>query len=373
MQGQGSSGSKKTHNGKEYDFVFDIDIEEGKPPLKLPYNIGQDEWAVARKFLEDNELPMTYLEQVANWINQNTQGAKLGSQAPPSQAPASDPWGSDKRYRPGDAGSSGPRKLPQRNYLPMVAGKPQDAVARLVGLGEPEAAEMKKLGEQLQNNPTDPQPQQDQVHVLLKAIGGNNKSRVPAVALLALCAVSPAFIQITSSGNNTIIEQLAAAGVFELRQESPNNAVQAIRVLANLLVSDPGRLIADGSFDKSLQLARNFAAAPESAGQAKALAALYLNYAVLLTSGAPSQESASRESRAEILIVDIATLLENSDDNDTVLRSLYALGTLLTLGDNFRNSMKGGLAGTLTFVTQRPSGQQPAAKEMIAEIRDEMR
>ena len=24
---------------KEYDYVFEVDIEEGKPPLKLPFNV----------------------------------------------------------------------------------------------------------------------------------------------------------------------------------------------------------------------------------------------------------------------------------------------------------------------------------------------
>lgn len=32
------SGRKQLHNGKEYDYVFDIDIGDGIPPLKLPYN-----------------------------------------------------------------------------------------------------------------------------------------------------------------------------------------------------------------------------------------------------------------------------------------------------------------------------------------------
>jgi phospholipase A-2-activating protein len=28
--------------GREYDFVFDVDIQEGAPPLKLPYNANGD-------------------------------------------------------------------------------------------------------------------------------------------------------------------------------------------------------------------------------------------------------------------------------------------------------------------------------------------
>lgn len=34
------SGRKQLHDGKEYDYVFDVDIQEGAPPLKLPYNIS---------------------------------------------------------------------------------------------------------------------------------------------------------------------------------------------------------------------------------------------------------------------------------------------------------------------------------------------
>lgn len=95
----GSGGRKVSYNGKDYDYVFDVDIEEGKPPLKLPYNVNQNHYEVARKFIEDNELPLTYLDQVANFIIQNTQGATLGQ----SNAQGADPWGSESRYRPGDS------------------------------------------------------------------------------------------------------------------------------------------------------------------------------------------------------------------------------------------------------------------------------
>ena len=32
------SGRKQLYEGKEYDYVFDVDIQDGAPPLKLPYN-----------------------------------------------------------------------------------------------------------------------------------------------------------------------------------------------------------------------------------------------------------------------------------------------------------------------------------------------
>ena len=30
---------KQLHEGQEYDYVFDVDIGEGMPALKLPYNV----------------------------------------------------------------------------------------------------------------------------------------------------------------------------------------------------------------------------------------------------------------------------------------------------------------------------------------------
>ena len=31
-------GRKQLYNGKEYEYIFDVDIGDGVPPLKLPYN-----------------------------------------------------------------------------------------------------------------------------------------------------------------------------------------------------------------------------------------------------------------------------------------------------------------------------------------------
>jgi phospholipase A-2-activating protein len=52
----GSSGKKVDYLGKEYDYVFDIDIEDGKDYLKLPYNPSQNPYEAASKFITDNEL-----------------------------------------------------------------------------------------------------------------------------------------------------------------------------------------------------------------------------------------------------------------------------------------------------------------------------
>lgn len=49
--------------------MFSVDVEDGKPPLKLPYNNGDDPYKAAQEFLTKNDLPSAYLEQVGNLIN----------------------------------------------------------------------------------------------------------------------------------------------------------------------------------------------------------------------------------------------------------------------------------------------------------------
>jgi len=50
----------KTHGGQEWDYVFDVDAEEGAPPRKLPANRGEDPYAVADRFLIQEGLPVSY-------------------------------------------------------------------------------------------------------------------------------------------------------------------------------------------------------------------------------------------------------------------------------------------------------------------------
>ncbi|KXS99498.1 hypothetical protein AC578_3760 [Pseudocercospora eumusae] len=398
VEGQGTGASKKVHNGQEYDFVFDIDIEEGKPPLKLPYNLTESAWDAARKFLEKNELPMSYYEQVANWISDNTKGARIGqdsarSSQPPNQA--QDPWGTERRYRPGDVGSSsvsGQRKIPQKTFIDIIEGNPANAINIIAqktdelsksgdltseqALQPEEVAALKALPTQLQNK-QDPHPTEAQISALLKVASlWPQKSRVPAVGVLALLAVSPSFVSTTSAGNGTIVDTLESAGLLAPGQQTANNVVHAIRLLVNLFKSDAGRLIADGSFDTVIKLVKPFHSQPESVAQVKALASLYLNYAVLLSSGA-GNEGAMREARARTLITEIAMLLEcespHAADPDSFFRTLAALGTLLSIGGSFRDSLKGGIAGSLQFAAMKPAAQQQDTKELIQEIRDELR
>ncbi|TCD70923.1 hypothetical protein EIP91_000829 [Steccherinum ochraceum] len=89
------SGRKQLYQGREYDYVFDVDVQEGVPPLKLPYNASDNPYAAAQKFLESNDLPLTYLDEVVKFIEKNTAGVSLGS----GSNDYSDPFTGASRYQ----------------------------------------------------------------------------------------------------------------------------------------------------------------------------------------------------------------------------------------------------------------------------------
>lgn len=90
---------KQLYEGKEYDYVFDVDIQDGVPPLKLPYNVTDNPFSVAQQFLAKNDLPPSYLDQVVGFIEQNTKGVQLGTGGDDYV----DPFTGASRYR-GSAG-----------------------------------------------------------------------------------------------------------------------------------------------------------------------------------------------------------------------------------------------------------------------------
>ncbi|XP_030555223.1 phospholipase A-2-activating protein [Drosophila novamexicana] len=100
---QANSG-KKLHEGKEYDYVFNVDISDTEPPIKLPYNRGEDPWQAAQQFIHRNNLPQAYLDQVANFIVKNSENAP--AVVTQTTTGYQDPFTGGSRYVPGSSNSS---------------------------------------------------------------------------------------------------------------------------------------------------------------------------------------------------------------------------------------------------------------------------
>lgn len=101
--GSQQQSGKKLFEGKEYDYVFSVDISDTGAPLKLPYNCSEEPWLVAQKFLHTHELPQSYLEQVANFIIKNSESQNPSSQPAGGQSAYADPFTGEGRYIPGSS------------------------------------------------------------------------------------------------------------------------------------------------------------------------------------------------------------------------------------------------------------------------------
>jgi len=378
----GSSGRKISHEGKEYDYVFDVDIEDGKPPLKLPYNVSQNPYEVAQKFCATNKLPLTYLDQVTNFIVQNTQGQTLGQPTAPA-AQGDDPWGSGSRYRPGDAGATAPQPpapkpkiLPQTEYLDIFAAN-HKAIAKK--LQEFNQALVNEGNKGLSLNPQDIEELNAAVSLMEK---GNVKQvdsavidsivkaatewppekRLPALDLLRLLfAAEESAAYLTT--HSMILQRLGKSGVFEAT--SPlNNTMMATRALSNLFTTEIGRAIASEEFDDIHSFVTPFLSSTNR-NLIIAVTTLFINYSVLLT-------GENNADRVLSLLDSLCKVLTSVTDSEAVYRALVAAGTLLCLGSDFCEAGRDILNLGAAVSSAENRVKEPRVRNVAAEIREKL-
>lgn len=388
----GSSGKKTSYAGRDYDYVFDVDIEDGKPPLKLPYNSSQSPYEAATTFIADNELPVTYLEQVANFIVTNTQGATIGQA---SQEPSgADPWGSGA-YRPGQtapipapsqSSSSRPKVLPQTTYLSIksanlrtVRKKIEELNQQLIQEGSKKLsldkglladleAMIEPLEQSLSSTPSSHSALTTGIPLVFYILTSWPPShRLPALDLLRLlAAATPVLAEYRTSSSTNVIDVLATSGFDDKDRE--NNIMLSVRACGNLFATTSGRNLADKDYDKIHELVKGSSGGTTNRNLTIAVATLYLNYAILLTSSSQSSLPSSID-RGLILLDDLISLVSTAKDSEAAYRGLVAVGTLLGLGEEVLEAAKEvyDLAGALRKVEF--AVKDPRIKGIVGEIR----
>ena len=388
----GSSGKKTTYKGKEYDFVFDVDIEDGKPPLKLPYNLSQNHYEAATKFLQDNELPMSYLEEVAKFITTNTQGAALGQPTGPS---AADPWGSENRYQPGESNApapsmgSRPKALPQTKYLSIKSANLKQIISKINNLNEQLIDEGSKsialdskqlsaletaitpLGEALTKDTQINSFSHDAIEIVLTMIINWPPSHfLPALDLARLlAAATPALAAYRGEGGENVVEVLRSSGALA-DADRPNNVMLGVRTFSNLFETDKGRDMAENEFTQIYPLVKDIPAASYSnRNLAIAIATLLLNYSVLVTAASHSHLPSSSD-RALELLDSLCCVLNNATDSEVNYRALVGIGTLMSLGEEVAMAAKEVYDLEAKLKKVEGSLKEPRIRNVIAEIKD---
>ncbi|KAH0728593.1 hypothetical protein KY285_004251 [Solanum tuberosum] len=96
VDGPDDGMSRPLLDGIQYDHVFDVDIGDGEPVRKLPCNRSDNPYDVADKWLLKENLPLSYREQIVEFILQNT-GQKQFTPDPSFR----DPYTGSSAYTPG--------------------------------------------------------------------------------------------------------------------------------------------------------------------------------------------------------------------------------------------------------------------------------
>lgn len=387
------SGSKTTYAGQDYDYVFDVDVEDGKPPLKLPFNVSQNPYDAATKFIGDNQLPVSYLEQVAQFIIQNTQGATLG----PQEATGADPWGTENRYRPGEAEApsvpeSRPQVLPQKSYLSIksanlkvVAKKLQELNDQLassgskeISLGPSELDTVIALCSELESSGTlkqSPAVEAGVSYLFKVATTWPVANRLPGLDLLRLVAAATPVTATTAYNGQDLVSAIQSSGVFN-PPLNVNNAMLSVRMLGNLFETVPGRQLATTKFDQILAGIKSALASNGTPNRnlTIAVATLYINYAVYFTTEGRESAPESFE-RGLVLIEELTKMLLGEKDSEAVYRSLVALGTLIkSLGEEVKSAAKDvyDVGSVLGNVSGSAIGKEPRVKGVVGEIRESL-
>lgn len=375
----GSSGKKAEYNGKSYDYVFDVDIEDGAPPLKLPYNLSENPYEAAMKFLGDNELPMTYLDNVTNFIVENTKGATIGQ----SSAPAPGDFGTG-RYQPGDSGESSqpPAKkvLPQEKYLTLATAKFEPVVKKIMSISATmvstgrkdfalnpiEEGTLNRLTQSLaQTIPSVPasllgtapaesaskEASEHEISLILKLVQKwQDNDRLPGLDLLR-CMVTAAGGISDDSGNTAVdIALQAAFHPTSGGNINENCAMMAFRVVTNLFVDANGREIAYKQAEKVVDYMECLVGAsdtvfkgpvgfPGNRNVLMAVTTAALNYSVLGYLVSKKKVAVSDGSIAVtpevfgLMANVLAKIIKEQHDAEVNYRALAALGTLAAAGN----------------------------------------
>lgn len=235
---------KKMLGGKAYDYVFDVDVEDGAPPLKLPYNANENPYEAAQRFLQQYQLPASYLDQVVQFLQKNTQAVGLGSAAP-AAAPAA--TGAPLDPYTGDSGlTSAPRSLqvlPHRQYLAFQQANLAAARAKIgelagadAPLSDAHAAQLDALVAALERGAT------ADVGVLHALLGTwPLAKRFPLLDLLRVAAAKPCSAPFATIASDALIgADWDALETQSDRKAAETNAMLVLRTLANGFVAPDG-------------------------------------------------------------------------------------------------------------------------------------
>lgn len=406
VEAAASSGRKVPYNGKEYDFVFDVDIEDGKPPLKLPYNLSDDTYQAATKFLNDNELPISYLESVASFIRENTKAQTIGQTSGDASA-APDEFAERNKPR---------GFLPHTEYLGLTQGKLDAALRKLTefnsghiesgrkdiamnpdGVKTLEAL-VKELGTSLAGQkPTaipNPLVSKQIIHNVVTKWPYNQ--RLPALDILRCMVVSPGVASLTDREYGSVIN-IALKGALDTEQPvngtaeladfvengvdwtqvNPNNVMMALRTATNLFATAEGRALVTSQAGAVIGLIGRLVGVggKDPVGSSSSLLQVALittafNFACFAYNQRQSGSlSENNDTALASQLLSIAEkVIKSQSDGEVLFRATMTVGMLLSTSGEFRAAAKA--LGAVSWLNQAADkSSEPRIKDVVLECK----
>ncbi|VZH92285.1 unnamed protein product [Fusarium fujikuroi] len=310
--------------------------------LVLPYNLSENPYERATKFLGDNELPLSYLDNVANFITENTKGATLGQTSEPS---GPDPLGTESRYRPGE--NTQPKVLPQKDYLSITAAKYEAPAIfnkiltvnkNMVSSGRKDAAlnpsdesVLSELRAALESNKPVPQTA---LPLLVRILTQWPYSdRLAGLDLLRCVAKYPLVAQFSDPTAGSLLDLAFASSLPKGETPNENAAMMGLRTLANIFSTANGRSIVSAQSDEAISfLERIVGVSSEPIGPFNRNVLIAATTAAINLSVLVHRERLLTPDQRRRLAILLGTILsrDGQTDSEVLYRALVALGTLLS-------------------------------------------
>ncbi|XP_058069145.1 uncharacterized protein LOC131218555 [Magnolia sinica] len=333
-------------DGVQYDYVFDVDIGDGEPIRKLPYNRADNPYDTADKWLLKENLPLSYRQQIVEFILQNS-----GQKDFALDTSFRDPYTGANAYIPGQPSNlSGVSTKPTFKHIPKKGMLFFD-VAQYDGI-------LKKITEfnnalssnTGQNNLSLTELEISRLTAITKVLKDTSHyhcSRFadidvallvkllklwpptmmfPAIDILRMIILHPdgasLLLNYIEDGNDILMETLKKS---TLSPALPANLLTSVRVVTNLFKNS--------CFHQWLQLHRSevldsLSSCSSSSNKNVNLSysTLLLNYVVLLI------EKKDQEGQAQVLSAALEIAEEGNQDADSKFRALVAIGSLMLEG-----------------------------------------
>ncbi|KAG4101867.1 PFU-domain-containing protein [Neocallimastix lanati (nom. inval.)] len=384
------SSNKTLFEGKEYDYVFDIDIGDGSI-LRLPYNATDNPYQAAQEFIWKHELSQDFLDQIAMFIINNSKSVTLGNSN--ANVPAATPFTSS-RYVPGQANNvntSAPVNttktqtyIPKDGYTIFKVGDADKIISKILEFNDKiktDSPEKSLNNEEIENlselaiifeKPSvevfKQQFTQKHMDTIKKTcIEWPVNYRFPCLDLLRMCSIYTAQ-PIQDDNKGFVVELLKNNFPISPKEKSIegdkfsiNCRMFIFRFISNLFASKIGRSFINENINLIIQCIEKTATENSNKFFKFALITTILNFTVLI------KNTEDYEHAFQLLEL-LNNAMENENFADNQFRICISIGNLL----NYYPSMKEA-AGLLSNISNACSMYSNSSDEKVKDVAKELK